>query len=144
MKFLHLNVNSIQKYKHELLTTFHDIGCFSLNETKLSSSVVSFSLPGCIIFRSDRNTAGGGVLIAIKHVHQSILLEKGSLGDNEYVIVECKRHNQMPLTIASIYVPPQRSICSELLNKTLSFNNNLLILGDFNANHIELDCKKTN
>lgn len=49
----------------------------------------------------------------------------------------------MPLIIASIYVPPQKTICSELLNKILFFNNNFLILGDFNANHFQLDCKKT-
>jgi len=144
MKFLHLNVNSIKKYKHELITTFHDVDCFSLNETKLNPSVASFSFPGFNIFLLDRSTNGGGVLIAIKQVYQSILIEKGFVTDNEYVIIECKRKNKKPLTIASIYVPPQKVICPDLLNKILLFNDHFLILGDFNANHIHLDCQKTN
>lgn len=96
MKILHLNVNFIQKYKHELITTFHDIHCFYLNKTKLNPSVVSFSLPGYIIFCLDRNIAGGDVLIAIKQVYQSILLEKGSLGDKTMLLLNKKDKIRCP------------------------------------------------
>ena len=91
MKFLHLNVNSIKKYKDELISTFPDVDCFSLNETKLNLSVASFSFSGFNIFRLDRSANGGGVLIAIKQIFQSVLIEKGFVTDNEYVIIECKR-----------------------------------------------------
>lgn len=145
MKFLHLNVNSTKKHQHELINTFHDIDRFSLNETKLSPCITSFSFNGFDTFRLDRNAAGGGgVLIAIKQVYQSILLEKGFMNDNEYVVIECKRKTGKPLTIASIYVPPRKVVSSELLNKILSFNDSFLILGDFNANHTYFECQKTN
>ena len=94
MKFLHLNVNSIKKYKDELISTFPDVDCFSLNETKLNPSVASFSFPGFNIFRLDRSANGGGVLVAIKQIFQSVLIEKGFVTDNEYVIIECKRKKQ--------------------------------------------------
>ena len=144
MKFLHLNVNSIKKYKDELIPTFPDVDCFSLNETKLNPSVASFSFPGFNIFRLDRSANGGGVLIVVKQIFQSVLIEKGFVTDNEYVGIECKRKNKKPLSIVSIYVPPQKVVCSDLLTKILRFNDHFIILGDFNANHIHSDCQKTN
>lgn len=145
MKFLHLNVNSIQKYKHELITTFNDVDCFSLNETKLSPSFLSFNLTGFEVFRLDRNSRGGGVIIAIRHAYQSTLIETGILDGSEYVIIECKRkQRQPPLIIASIYVPPNRTINILLLRKIQLIRKNFLILGDFNASHIDWNCSKTN
>lgn len=90
------------------------------------------------------STSRGSVLIAIKQIYQSNLIEKSFVRDNEYVIIECKRKNKKPLTIASIYVPSQKVICPDLLNKIVLLNNHLLILGDFNANHIQSDYQKTN
>lgn len=48
------------------------------------------------------------------------------------------------MTIASIYVPTQKVICPDLLNKILLLHNHFLIFSDFNANHIESGYQKTN
>ena len=84
-------------------------------------------------------------IIAIKHVYQSSLIEKGFAQDNEYVIIECKRnHRKPPLIIASLYVPPHKVIDVNLLNNIQRLSRNFLILGDFNATHVDFACSKTN
>jgi exonuclease III len=59
MKICHYNINSVLKYKQELLTTFPEVDIFSLNETRLPTPTAHLSFPGYTIYRQDRQDKAG-------------------------------------------------------------------------------------
>ena len=64
-------------------------------------------------------------------------------GNKEYVIIKINTKNLNKLKICSYYSP--KGIVYELLFEKLdSKSNNLLIIGDLNANHINLGSEETN
>lgn len=145
LKVCHYNINSVLKYKQELLTTFPNVDIFSLNETRLPSPKTPLTFPGYTMYRQDRtHKTGGGVLIAIHNSLQSNHVYSGNIEHNELVIVELKMKNNERILLASIYCPPEFSLSNKALDKIVNLHQRHLILGDLNAKHDELGCRTTN
>ena len=145
MKICHYNINSVLKYKQELLITFPEVDIFSLNETRLPTPTAHLSFPGYTIYRQDRkDKAGGGVLLALHNTLQSNHVFSGTIEHNEIVIIELKMKNNERLLLASVYCPPQFPLSKKALDKIVGLHHRHLILGDLNAKHIELGGRSTN
>lgn len=145
VKICHYNINSARKYKQELLITFPDIDIFSLNETRLPSPTAHFSIPGYTIYRQDRpHKPGGGVLLALRNSLQSNHVFSGIIENNELVIVELKAKDKDRLVVASLYCPPEFPLSKKALDKIINIHHRHIILGDFNAKHVDLGCQTTN
>lgn len=110
-----------------------DILC--ITESWLSSSIRDCEIAphGYNVFRRDRNSHGGGVLIAVSEKFPSRLLLASNL--SEMVAVEV--FLRPSVIIGCVYVPPscsesyQRDLMSTL--HSLSFSSDYVICGDFNA-----------
>ncbi|CAF1047742.1 unnamed protein product, partial [Didymodactylos carnosus] len=144
MRFNYINVNSINKYKDELTTTYNDVDVYSVNETKLNDKMTSFSLTGYNIFRQDRDEKGGGVLLAIRNKYQVNLIYNGTIENNELVVIELELKQNKTLIVASIYVPPKIKLSIKVLNKIKNLNDQYLIISDLNASYEYFGCAKTN
>ena len=86
------------------------------------------------IYRNDRGSRGGGVLVAINSSIPSKLLD--SPPDLELIVVEANCGSSSPLIICCVYLPPncpEITLSNTLLHLSKFTNNNpVLILGDFN------------
>ena len=110
-----------------------DIAC--ITETWLSSSVSDYEIAphGYNIFRQDRNSCGGGVLIAVSDRFPSRLILASDL--IEMVVVEV--YLSPKVVIGCVYIPP--SCCDSYRSDVLStlhsmaFTCDYIICGDFNA-----------
>ena len=85
-----------------------------------------------VIYRKDRVSRGGGVMMA---VHFSISSKPISSPDTlELIVVEMK---QISCTVCTVYVPPNSDLeyMSSLVSflSTLSSSTNLIVMGDFNS-----------
>ncbi|CAK6954956.1 hypothetical protein JOB18_036649 [Scomber scombrus] len=147
--FLHINIRGIRANKQELIQLLKekDISIASINETLLSKTS-RIQIPGYNIIRKERQTGhGGGVAILIrKNIEYSQMdhdLTSEQLKGNEYVTIKAKIHSHHFITITSVYCPPGIKPSADLL--TAASNTNCsLIMGDFNAKHINFYCNKTN
>ena len=136
MKICHYNINSVLKYKQELLTTFPEVDIFSLNETRLPTPTAHLFFPGYTIYRQDRqDKAGGGVLLALRNTIQSNHVFSDTIEHNEIVTIELKMKSNERLLLASVYCPPQFPLSKKALDKIVGLHHRHLILGDLNAKH---------
>ena len=111
-----------------------DFTFICLTETWLSENVSDGEiLPnGCVLYRKDRPTQSGGVLIAVKSAVSSSL---PSPTDIEVIFVEVGINHD--LVLCSIYVSPDSpvSLISSLvwyLSSLVSSYNRCIFVGDFN------------
>ena len=112
-----------------------DFTIFCLTETWLSGHVSDGEIfsNDFVIYRNDRPSRGGGVLIAVKsHVHSSRL---PSPPDIEVVSVKIGVDHDFVL--CSVYIPPDSLVChisSSVLYFTslISCSNRCIFVGDFN------------
>ena len=110
-----------------------DIAC--ITETWLSSSVRNYEIAphSYTFFRRDRNSRGGGVLIAVSVRFPSRLILASDL--IEMVVVEVFLSPKV--VIGCVYVPPScsDSYRSDVLSTlhSMSFSCDYIICGDFNA-----------
>ena len=81
-----------------------------MSETKLRSDISTLkfldSQFGYEVFRKDRNTAGGGVLLAVKDIYQPEHHEFTDEPKCESVFAKINLNNQKTLHIGSVYRPP--------------------------------------
>lgn len=70
-------------------------------------------------------------------------LSKEQLKGNEYVTIQAKIHSHHSITVTTIYCPP-RIKPSANLYIAVSNPSYSLIMGDFNAKHVNFYCNKTN
>jgi hypothetical protein len=124
---------------------FFDLLC--ITETWLASDIADNEiLPnGFTIYRRDRSSHGGGVLIAISNSLLSRLLEIAL--DVELIAIQIL----LPITttVACIYIPPLSSVASitaivNCINKLSSTSLNSIIMGDFNHPNIEWSSLSSN
>ena len=130
---LQWNVNgffSRLPYLQKLLADYTPI-VIALQETKLNNQTVY--LKNYKIYRKDRDSKGGGVLLAIHNLLPSLGLHINS----NLEIVACQVYFQgKKLSIASIYIPCDTNLVDNELEDVLNqMNGEKLILGDFNAKH---------
>ena len=147
----HLNVNSIRNkfsaIQDILSRALVDI--LSLCETKLDDSfpLAQFSVPNYKCFREDRNANGGGVMLYIRSDIPHY--RRGDLEGNidkangvECVIVECTIRKCEKWIFVAGYKPPRisdvifKGVFDVLCDVVLQETENIVILADFNLNHI--------
>ena len=111
---------------------------FAITETWLSSNILNKEiLPAdYVIYRKDRQSRGGGVLLA---VHNSLLsTEISSPPDLEILIVELKTTHVLLLCV--VYISPSASSNYHMALITyldsICASNRVIILGDFNCSDI--------
>ena len=130
------NARSVKGKTAELTAMTKDYDIICITETHLDPNINSncvIETPGLYFFRCDRNSHGGGVLIATKHSLQANKPDIDTLSE-EMVIVELP-----PDTILCCYYRPHvsqqnisviNSILSSILHKYP--NHKLILLGDMN------------
>ena len=115
---------------------------FAVTETWLSNFILDSEILPCSynIFRNDRDSRGGGVLLA---VHDSIPTT-AIFSPSELEIVAIKIHYRINFTLCVVYSPPCADLTyfSSLLTflSDLSNNERVIILGDFNLPDIDWFC----
>lgn len=123
-----------------------------LNEEKIDIAVISetfmtpghdFRLTNYTVYRKDRPTHGGGVLIAVRNNidhrrlpnYQTVVAEDVSIE----VIVD-----KTAIVFTSVYVPKYTKYFASDINKITPNNKYFVALGDFNAKHMAWNCKANN
>ena len=130
-------LSSFQSYVYS-----SSLSIVAITETWLTSHILDHELlpAGYTIFRTDRSSLGGGVMLA---THISIPTRKLSSPPNlEVVTVELKL--KIPITLCLVYNPPRSdfSYYSNLfsyLDVLLSSQNKVILCGDFNFPDIDWD-----
>lgn len=127
-------MNKLSKFQSFAYSTFYDI--IAITETWLSNSIYDNEIlpTGYSIYRNDRTTRGGGVLIAVKDYISSVQIQ--SPIDLEIVTVEVNAPSA--ITVCAVYIPPNAALnyCQSLITylHSLSLDNSkkLFVVGDFN------------
>ena len=107
----------------------------AITETWLTDNILDNEIlpTGFKIFRNDRDSRGGGVLLAI---HQSSSAEVLPLPPPHLEVIAVKLTRPISLVICVVYLPPNSSHahCAALCNylSALLDGNTVVILGDFN------------
>lgn len=102
-----------------------------------------FQLNNYTVYRNDRSSHGGGVLIAVKdnishkrlHNHNTTVAESTSI----QVTIDKK-----PITFTSAYIPKYSSNFVNDVNKLTPKSQNFVVLGDFNSRHVAWNCAQNN
>ena len=147
MKVLTVNIDGIRTKKHDVayLISEHDPDVFIGNETKLCKSVQSQEVfpDGYHIYRKDRKSGGGGVLIAVK---DSLASDELTDLDTpcEIIWTEVQAKNNKIINIGTFYRPPHSDPIlldhlheSLIKMKTRYPARNIILSGDLNLGGIE-------
>lgn len=113
-----------------------------LNETFLNPCH-KFKIGGYKIYRRDRRSHGGGVLIGIKESIDHSLLPYDKLSVTESISISV-RINGNTVIITSAYTPHYNSTFINDLKTLTNKNNDYFIFGDFNALHQSWNCSSSN
>jgi len=127
-------VSKLSKFQGFVYSSDYSIVC--ITETWLTSEIFDNEiLPnGYSIYRKDRDSRGGGVLLAIKNNITGSQMPSPS--DLEIVTVLVSTQN--PLIICAIYIPPNsddtyhEQLCNYLTDLVNSNTKPIILLGDFN------------
>ena len=141
LHFIHLNINSLLTKIEELRITAKSTNAaiIGISESKLDESVLEpeIQIDDYKILRCDRNRHGGGVACYIRN-DLSYNIISIFQSENESVFFEILLPNSKPITVGTIYRPPNQSnfleVLNESMNKIDSISNEIYILGDFNIN----------
>lgn len=126
--------NSSDILELEFFLKEKEIDLLFINETFLKPNK-KFKLLNYKIYREDRATHGGGVLIAIRNSipHHQIAKLNTSTIENVSIVVKV---NGRPIRFTSAYNPKNTPNFSNDLTKITDSTHQFFILGDFNARHI--------
>ena len=146
LKLLTVNVNSLLAKRVELRQFLFDnsIDVMIACETKIDENVLDseLNLDEYDIYRNDRDTHGGGVIVAIKKCFRSYKLEMSNLFC-ELVCVKLLVESSKPVIICRYYRPPSantevmENLRSSLKQIQESESATLLLSGDFNLPSID-------
>ena len=133
-------MNKLSKFQSFVYSNSYEIFC--ITETWLSESIfVEEIIPEkFVIYRKDRKSRGGGVLVAVKETIPTTLVPSP---DNLEVIT-VSINSGLPITLCTIYIPPnssdtyQSSLLS-YLRDLINSNEHLVLVGDFNLPDIDWD-----
>lgn len=147
IKILHWNANGITTYSHllqfEHLLERENIHIASLNETHLNENHKTY-FKNYLIYRNDRqDSRGGGVAIVVRRNVKHRLLNIINTGGIENISIETEINNKKIL-VFSAYSPKYKNSFANDIIKLTSFNEDFVILGDFNAKHSSWHCINSN
>jgi len=133
-------VNKLQKFQSVVYSKSFDV--IGLTETWFSNNIFDNEIlpSNYSLFRHDRQSRGGGVLIA---VNNKISCQKLTSPVNLELI--CIRLNlPNPVTVCIVYIPPNITLTYyetlfDFLFNLSNASNKLIILGDFNFPDIDWD-----
>ena len=121
----------------------NNIHILSFNETRLSADVANSEivLPGYTLVRRDRNSDGGGVLLAVCNDLDFREVSDNYVTNIEAVSVKVLRGSKQ-IIFSSIYRPPSadNSYFNKLLEcieRLVSSAYDVVFLGDFNLNTLQ-------
>jgi len=142
----HLNINSIRNKFHEIydILSHELIDVFGLSETKLDQSFTSsqFRIPDYSLYRSDRTSHGGGIMVYVKSSIPHRVrndLKCDIVSGIESLVIEIKLKSEKML-IMIMYKPPNISIVSlieclgSVLDRCYAECKSVYLLGDINVN----------
>lgn len=138
----HINIRSMMSKREQIehLLCDSNIDILGMSETWLSSSSpeAAILLPGCTVFRQDRNGKGGGVLLNVENLLKCTQLMAPSDVKIEYVSVKVSLFSEMSFIIICLYCPPSaRSDFYDQLKLLLnhfSSDSEIILVGDLNVN----------
>ena len=128
-------VNKLSNFQSYVYSTPYNIYC--ITETWLSDSIFDCEILPCgyTLYRKDRASRGGGVLIAVHDSLSSTLVP--SPPELEVITINLNFQND-PITLCTVYCSPnscedyQKRLLSYLYNITTS-SEGIIIIGDFNV-----------
>ncbi|GFX52860.1 probable RNA-directed DNA polymerase from transposon X-element [Trichonephila clavipes] len=140
------NANGIRNklFEFKIFVEKHCPDIILLQETHLRPSQY-FNICNYNCYRNDRITDGpasGGTLILVKNTIPHFMPHSTPLQHIEATTITLNPPNVNPLTITSIYIPPQsdKFLFTLDLENILQINSNCVIFGDFNATHNAWNC----
>lgn len=142
----HLNVRSIANKCAVIYNLILDmnISVLSVNETWLNNLTSNEYLGflGFKIFRLDRDSRGGGVMLLIRNKFNAVLENTLSNASIELLHVSISFPNSADLNIVSIYRPPSSSSVDfissfdRFLSNINYVDSQFILMGDFNINSL--------
>lgn len=103
----------------------------------------NFELTNFVVYRCDRRTHGGGVLIAVRNniEHKRIPNYNTTLAEN--ISIEVNLDN-MKLVLTTAYIPKYTADFKKDIRKLTPGTKFFITFGDFNAKHVSWNCKANN
>lgn len=148
LKILYWNARSFLKRKEEIQKALIDIDILVCIESWLHQNITNINFPGFVNYRLDRTySTGGGTLLLIRSSLAYREIKNIDVPDKAFEICGIKINNVNPaVSLIACYRAP--GIVFSLEQWAKVFNNfkkenNCIIVGDFNAHHIDWNCKKT-
>ena len=147
LNLMHINIRGLRRNIEELVFTLDEkkIDMAPIKET-YSKPKYKLQIPGYNIIRKDRSTVQGGpVALIVKDDIQICNFElniNNNIGNVEYVAIKINTKSLDELIICS-YCSPKGIVYEHLSEQLHNKSNNLLIMGDFNAKHINLGSEET-
>lgn len=132
-----------RKLDLQLLLQQHCISLCALSETWLRNSI-PFNISGYNFIRADRADGYGGVGILIRKniVYDEIILDLE--GSNLEACAIQISYKQCPMTVVSVYRPPNQLVTSNDLQRLFNqLSQPMIVLGDYNAHHVDWGCPAT-
>ena len=142
---LQFNCNGIQNSKDEIqdFLNKHQIKVAALQETKLTSKSRIPSFQDYVLVRRDRPAGrGGGLAFLVHHSVRYTIIDTSNLTLQSDQIIELQGIsayiNESFMKIFNIYIPPVSANTQYVpdITKILDTDDDVLILGDFNAHHV--------
>ena len=120
----------------QILANDDDLDILIVNESWLRDFMPDNSiLKKYNIYRKDRSTRGGGVVIAIKDIYKSILIENDNTFEDLFVEVYIR---QFKLLLITLYRPPKQNIdfdkyfIDRFAKIDITYFDTILLIGDLN------------
>ena len=135
----------VNKYcKFSSLVKNHNPELIGVTETWLQPEI-KFNIPGYVIFRSDRDTRGGGALLCVKPSLKPTFINEYKVGSTEMLVVSILNN----IGIFLIYRPPnapQTDLASlvNILESEMTNFHKFFIMGDLNLPLIDWNNYSTN
>lgn len=122
----------------------HSVDIFLIQETFLKPSNRGPRMANYNIVRNDRDGRGGGTLIYYKRSLHCVPLDPPPLAELEASVCRLGMTGHAPLTIASVYLSPNKNINQPDLEALFAMGDAVILAGDFNSRHAQWSCNRSN
>ena len=145
LKLAHISIHSCRNKKEKsFFLKGNNIDTLTFNETWLKSKF-KLDIPNYIITRNDRPRRQGGdvSILARNDIKFDIIDTCSAINTDNEAITMFIKDLQHSTRISTIYFPPASLVNTTLLNGIKNSADNIIITGDLNAKHTNLNCTKT-